>query len=328
MKPRPNIVVLDGAVLNPGDNPWDEIAALGSLTVHDRTPPELTLERGQDAEVIFTNKTRLTAEILAGLPRLGFIGVLATGYDVVDLAGAGSRGIPVSNVPGYGTESVAQFVMAQLLTLCRQPGLHDRLVREGEWTRSGEYSFWTTPQVELAGLTMGVVGFGSIGRRVGELALALGMGVLAHCPRPKEPLAGRFSFAPLRELFAQADVISLHCPLTSDNQAFVNRDLLGLMKPGGFFLNTARGGLVNEADLAEALNAGNLAGAALDVLTVEPPVPDHPLLSAKNCLLTPHMAWASLTARKRLTAMAADNLRGFLAGAPKNVVNAGYLKTA
>lgn len=319
---RPNIVVLDGAVLNPGDNPWDEIAALGQLTVHPRTAPELTRERSQEAQVIFTNKTRLPAEILNRLPRLGFIGMLATGYDVVDLDAASAQGIPVSNVPGYGAESVAQFVMAQLLTLCRQPGLHDRLVREGQWAAREEFSFWVSPQVQLTGLTMGVVGFGAIGHRVAELAMAMGMKVLAYSPRPKPPLPGDgFAFADLRALFAQSDAISLHCPLTLDNEAFVNRELLELMRPGGFFLNTARGRLVNEADLALALNSGHLAGAALDVLAVEPPDPANPLLKAKNCLLTPHLAWATLTARKRLTAMAAENLRAYLAGKPINVVN-------
>lgn len=326
MSAMPSLVVLDGATLNPGDNPWDEVAALGRFTLFDSTPAELTVERASGAGIVVTNKTRLSADALARLPECRFIAVLATGYDVVDVAEAGRRGIPVSNVPGYGTESVAQFVMAQLLALARRVEHHDGLVRRGEWNTRGEFTFWDTPQVELAGKTMGVVGMGSIGRRVAELALAFGMRVLAYSPRPKEPVnSPYFSFAGIEELFKESEIISLHCPLTKDNDGFVNRRLLGLMKPGGYLVNTARGRLVNEADLADALNSGCLAGAALDVLAVEPPAPDNPLLAARNCLITPHMAWASLTARKRLMAITAANIRGFLEGQPQNLVNADFL---
>lgn len=326
MNPTPSIVVLDGYTLNPGDNPWDEIAALGAFTLYDRTPAELIVERAKDADILLTNKTPLTAQTLAQLPKARFIAALATGYDVVDAVAAAKHSIPVSNVPGYGVESVAQFVMAQLLTLARRVETHDRLVREGEWTRRGEFSFWEGNPIELSGLTLGVVGFGAIGRRVAELALAFGMRVLAYAPRPKIGLGSpNFAFAPLRDVFAAADAVTLHCPSTATNEMFVDAALLGAMKPGGFFVNTARGKLVNEADLAQALNSGQLAGAALDVLAVEPPLPDNPLLAAKNCFITPHLAWASLSARKRLTAITAENIRRFLVGQPQNVVNAEYL---
>lgn len=326
MSEKPSIIVLDGATLNPGDNPWDEVAALGQFTLYGRTPAELTVERAAGARIVVTNKTRLTADVLNQLDACAFIAVLATGYDVVDVSAAGKRGIPVSNVPGYGTESVAQFVMAQLLALARRVELHDGLVREGEWNRRGEFTFWNTPQVELTGKTMGVVGFGGIGRRVAELALAFGMRVVAYAPRPKEPLPSpNFAFVGSEELFRQADVISLHCPLTATNDGFVNAGLIKLMKPGGYIINTARGRLINEPDLANALNSGHLAGAALDVLGVEPPDSANPLLAAKNCLITPHMAWASLTARKRLMSISAANIRGFLEGQLQNVVNADFL---
>ena len=321
------IVVLDGYTLNPGDNPWDPVASLGEFTLHDRTDPGKTVERAFPADIVVTNKTRLPSEVLASLPDCRFIATLSTGYDVVDVAAAGKRGIPVSNVPGYGTESVAQFVMAQLLALGRRVEHHDALVRGGRWNSCGEFTFWDTPQVDMAGRTLGVVGFGSIGRRVAQLALAFGMKVLAHAPRPKEPLPSPdFAFAGLEELFAHAHAVSLHCPLTTDNRAFVDKKLLGLMKPGGYLLNTARGQLVNEADLAQALVCGRLAGAALDVLAVEPPDPANPLLAAPNCLITPHMAWASLEARKTLMSEVAANIRAFLNGSPRNVVNAALLR--
>lgn len=326
MDKAPRIVVLDGYTLNPGDNPWDAIAALGDFTLHDRTPPEKTVERALAADIVLTNKTRLTAEVIAALPRCRFIAALSTGYDAIAVEAAGKRGIPVSNVPGYGTQSVAQFVMAQLLALARRVEHHDALVRNGRWNSCGEFTFWDTPQLDLSGRTMGVVGFGAIGRRVAELALAFGMKVLAHAPRPKEPLASPdFGFAGVEDLFARSDAVSLHCPLTPGNEAFVDARLLGLMKPGGYLLNTARGRLVNEADLARALTSGRLAGAALDVLAVEPPDPANPLLGAPNCLITPHMAWASLRARKTLMSEVAANIAAFLRGAPQNVVNAQHL---
>jgi glycerate dehydrogenase len=326
MSEKPSIVVLDGQTLNPGDNPWDEVAVLGSFTLHGRTPGDLILERAAGAEIILTNKTPLRADTLERLPDCKFVAVLATGHDVVDVAAAGRLGVPVSNVPAYGIESVAQFVMAQLLALSRRVETHDALVRKGRWNACGEFTFWDTPQRELMDMTLGVVGFGGIGRRVAGLALAFGMKVLAHAPRPKAAIEHQdFAFAGLEELFERSDAVSLHCPLTKTNGGFVDEKLLGRMKPGGFFVNTARGALVNEADLAAALNSGHLAGAALDVLAVEPPDAANPLLGAKNCLITPHMAWASLTARKRLMSVTAANIRGYLSGRPQNVVNADCL---
>ena len=327
------IVVLDGYTLNPGDNPWDEVAALGELVVHDRTAPQQVVERAAGAGIVLTNKTPLTAQDLERLPELRYISVLATGYNIVDTAAAARRGIPVSNVPVYGTDAVAQFVFALLLELCHRVGLHDRLVREGEWTKSGDYSFWKVPLVELAGRTLAVVGFGRIGRRVGELAHAFGMKVLAVEPPASEPPAEAappgpaapeyrpFAWASLEEAFAAADVVSLNCTLTPDNEGMVNATLLRRMKPTAFLINAARGQLVNEADLAQALAAGRLAGAALDVVSGEPIHPDNPLLEAPNCILTPHIAWAALEARRRLMRTTAENIRGFLAGNPQNRVN-------
>ncbi len=316
------ITVLDGYTLNPGDNPWTEVAALGALTVYDRTPAAEILARAGTAEVLLTNKTPLTAQTLAALPRLKFISVLATGTNIVDTAAARQHGIPVSNVPEYGTESVAQFVFGLALAACRRPERHDQLVRQGEWQKRGDFSFWETPQVELAGKRMGVVGFGRIGRRVGELATAFGMEVLAYDLVPGPAPAYRpFAWKTLEEVFAQADFISLHCPQTAQNAALVNRPLLARMKPAAWLINTARGGLVHERDLAEALNAGVLAGAALDVLGAEPVLPDNPLLTARNCLLTPHIAWAATEARRRLMKTTAANIAAFLQGHPINVVN-------
>ncbi len=316
------IVVLDGYTLNPGDNPWDEIAALGELAVYDRTPPELVVSRAREAEVVLTNKTPLPAAVIEALPRLRFVAVLATGYDVVDVACARRRGIPVSNVPEYGTDSVAQFVFALLLTHCHQVSRHDAAVRAGRWGAVGDFCFWESPLVELAGLTLGIVGFGRIGRRVGEIGHGLGMSVLAHDVAPGAPPSYRpFAWSELEALFAAADVVTLHCPLTPANAGFVDSRLLGCMKPTALLINTARGGLVDESSLVAALTAGRLAGAALDVVPVEPLPDDSPLLRAPNLLLTPHMAWATQAARRRLMRMTAANVRAFLAGRPQHVVN-------
>ena len=303
------IVVLDGYTLNPGDNPWDEIAKLGELTVYDRTPAEQIVERAAKAEIVLTNKTRLDAATLAALPLLRFIAVLATGYDIVDTAAARRQGIVVSNVPEYSTNSVAQLVIALVLALVHRPERHDQLVRQGEWQRRGDFCFWDAPLVELSGKRMGIVGFGRIGRRVGELAHALGMEVLAHNRNPgSPPNYAPFAWRSLDAIFSEADVISLHCPLGPQNRGMVNRERLATMKPSSLFINTARGGLVNEQDLADALNEGHIAGAALDVLTIEPPVEENPLLTAKNCLITPHIAWATREARRRLMTITADNI--------------------
>ena len=295
------IAVLDGYTLNPGDNPWNEIEDLGEVTVHDRTDAQQIVERASGADVVLTNKTPLSAETLARLPDLKFIAVLATGYNMVDVSAARQRGIPVSNVPAYSSDSVAQLTFALLLELCHHVGLHDELVREGEWQRRGEFCFWDRPLIELAGKTMGIIGFGRIGRRVGELAHAFGMNVLAYdvCAE-SEPAYMPFAWKTVSDIFAAADVVSLHCPQTDDNVGMVNRDLLELARPELMLINTARGGLVNEADLAAALNAGRIAAAAVDVQTAEPPAQDSPLAGAENCIRTPHIAWATLEARRRL----------------------------
>ena len=315
------IVVLDGATLNPGDLLWDSVSRLGEFTVYDRTSPDQTLARAADADILLTNKTRLTAETIAALPKLKYVAALATGYNVVDVAAARRRGIPVSNVPVYGTDSVAQFVFALLLELCHRVGLHDSLVHEGAWTSSIDFCFWRTPLVELAGRKMGVVGFGRIGRRVAELARAFGMEVLACDIAGGSSGDSAVKWRTLDQVFTEADVVSLHCPLTAENQGMVNAALLAKMKSGVFLINTARGGLVNEADLAAALDAGRLAGAAVDVVSSEPIRADNPLLHARNCILTPHVAWATLAARSRLMETTAQNVAAFLAGKPINVVN-------
>ena len=316
------IVVLDGYTLNPGDNPWDPVAALGELVVHDRTPEKQIVERAADADVLLTNKTPLNAQTLAVLAKLKFISILATGYNIVDVASARQRGIPVSNVPEYGTDSVAQHVLALLLACCHRLERHDRLIREGEWQRRGDFCFWEMPLTELAGKRMGIVGFGRIGRRVGEIAHALGMEVLAYDVRQGErPGYEPFTWKSLDALFAESDVVSLHCPQTEQNLGMVNAERLSRMKPTAVLINTARGGLVNEPDLAQALNDGRIAGAALDVVSREPIADDNPLLRARRCLLTPHIAWATLEARRRLMAITAENVAAFIKGRPVNVVN-------
>lgn len=317
-----NIVVLDGYTLNPGDNPWTAVEALGRLTVHDRTAPDKIIERALPADVILTNKTPLTKETLAQLPNLKFISLLATGYNVVDVQAARQRHIPVSNVPVYGTDSVAQFVFALLLEMCHHVGAHSDAVRQGQWSATPDFCFWRTPLVELAGRTMGVVGFGRIGRRVGALANAFGMKVIAcDAVRGGAPGFSPFEWGSLDEVFCRSDVVSLHCPQTAENAGFVNQALLGRMQSHAFLINTARGGLINETDLAAALNAGRLGGAAVDVVSVEPIREDNPLLKARNCLITPHHAWATLSARKRLMGTTAENVAAFVQGKPINVVN-------
>lgn len=317
-----NIVVLDGKTINPGDNPWALLEALGTVTVHDRTRAEDIVLRAASADILLTNKTPLRADTLARLDNLRFIAVMATGYDVIDLDAASARGIPVSNVPSYAATSVAQFVLALVLEHCHQVTLHDRAVKSGEWSAAEDFCFWKTPQVELAGLKMGIIGFGRTGRLVAELAHVLGMEVLVYTPRIREtPPYKPFAWKSMEEVFAEADIVSLHCPLKPDNAGFVCKDLLSRMKPSAFFINTARGSLVNEADLADALNAGILAGAAVDVVAEEPIRQDNPLLTTKNCLITPHMAWASLNSRRRLLEATVENIKAFASERPTNVVN-------
>jgi glycerate dehydrogenase len=315
------IVVLDGFTLNPGDNPWDPVAQLGDLVVYDRTPSNLVVDRAADAEIVLTNKTRLDATVLAALPRLRFISVLATGYDVVDVAAARQLGVIVSNVPEYSTNSVAQHVFALLLELCHKTGLHDRAVHASCWSTSQDFCFWLQAPIELAGLALGIVGLGRIGRRVAQIGDALGMRVLATGPRHPAALPPYVRWTELITLFREADVVTLHCPLGPENERFVNEKLLAQMKPSAFFINTARGKLVDEHALARALHEGKLAGAAVDVVSEEPIRPDNPLLQAPNCVLTPHLAWASLAARRRLMVATAENIRAFLAGRPIHVVS-------
>jgi len=314
------IVVLDGFTLNPGDLCWDALKALGPCEIHDRTPPDETLRRAADAGIILTNKVVLTRAHLEQLPKLRYVGVLATGTNVVDLTAARQRNIPVANVPAYGTASVVQATFALLLELTHHVGHHAEGVRAGRWAASPDFSYCDFPLMELAGLTIGIVGFGRIGRSVADVAHAFGLRVLAHNPSPKS--APPFvRFVDLDALFRESDVVSLHCPLTAQTKNFVNAQRLAMMKPSAFLVNTSRGPVVDEPALAAALNQGKMAGAGLDVLWVEPPPADHPLLRAKNCLITPHHAWATRAARQRLMRIAVGNVRAFLAGQPQNVVN-------
>ena len=314
------IIVLDGNTLNPGDNPWDEVAKLGAFICHDRTPIELIVERAKEADIILTNKTPLSADTLAKLPQLKFISVLATGYNIVDVKAARTRGIAVSNVPTYATDAVAEYVFALLLNFYRQPQLHSNLIKQGEWSKA-EWSFWRTPLTEVAGQTLGIVGFGRIGRRVGEIAAGFKMKVLANDVFRGNPPSYPFAWCEVLELFAESDVVTLHCNLTPENTGMVNKALLGRMKPTAYLINTSRGPLVKDVDLAEALRQGKLAGAALDVITTEPIAPNNPLLQAPNITLTPHIAWAALAARRRLMKITAENVAAFLAGKPINLVN-------
>jgi len=315
------IVVLDGYTLNPGDNPWDAVAALGELTVHDRTPPALTVERAKDADIVLTNKALITADDLAQLPKLKFIGILATGFNIVDVAAARKRGIAVSNVPEYSTRSVAQYVMAAMLEFCHRLRRHSDLVQGGAWVRSTDFAFWDAPLLDLEGKTIGIVGFGRIGQEVGRLAHAFGMKVIAHSRSRSQKVDYPMEWRDLDDLFAEADAVSLHCPQTADNAGFVNAALLRRMKPSAWFLNTGRGGLVVEADLAQALHEGWIAAAAVDVISREPMTGENPLRGCPNLLITPHIAWATVGARQRLMAATAENIRAFQAGAPVNVVN-------
>ncbi len=316
----PRIVVLDGFTLNPGDLDWAPLRALGECEIFDRTPADAVLERARGAAVVLTNKTPLPRAVIESLPDLRYIGVLATGCNIVDLKAAKARGIPVTNAPGYGTPSVAQHVFVLLLELTQHTGHHARTVRDGRWSASPDFCYWETPLVELAGRTLGIVGYGSIGSAVARIALAFGMKVLAATHRPR-PNTDAIEFTSIDGIFHRADVVTLHCPLTPETQGLVNAQRLAWMKPDAFLINTGRGPLIVEQDLADALNAGRIAGAGLDVLSTEPPPPDNPLLTAKNCIITPHIAWASRAARERLLTIVVENLRAFLAGEAENVVN-------
>ncbi len=317
-----NIVVLDGYTVNPGDNPFDALHQLGNVSVYDRTPASDIVSRSKQADVLIINKIKLTEEILGQLPALKLIVVSATGYDCVDVASAKRRGVLVANVPEYGTPFVAQHAIALLLELCHRVGDHDRDVKAGGWVRCPDFSYWNSPMIELEGKTLGLFGVGRIGGRVAEIAHAMGMNVLG-CSRSQQhaPAVARFAWVKQEELFAQADVISLHAPLTAETREVVNDRTLASMKKGVFLINTARGALINEQALVNALSSGQLAGAAVDVLASEPMPAGHPYLSAPNLIVTPHQAWSSLAARKRLLDIVVNNIAMFQAGEPINIVN-------
>lgn len=314
------IVILDAYAANPGDLSWDEFAALGELTVYDRTAQEDAAARIGDAEVVFINKVRLTDEIFAACPNLKLVSILATGYNVVDLAAAKRRGITVCNVPGYSTRAVVQMTFALLLEICQQVGLHSGAVHTGRWQTCPDFCFWDRPLIELDGKTMGIVGYGAIGSAVGTVAQALGMKLLVTA-RHEKPVPEGARFVSLPELLAQSDVVSLHCPQTAENARMIDAGALAQMKDGAILLNTARGGLLDEQAVADALRSGKLLAAGMDVVSAEPIRADNPLLTAPNCFLTPHIAWAPLETRRRLQTISAENLRAFLAGKPQNVVN-------
>lgn len=316
------IIVLDGHTLNPGDQSWGALEALGEVTVYDRTAPDQLLARAAQAELLVTNKAPVSGEDMRQLPALRYIGVTATGYNIVDVAAAKELGITVTNVPAYGTASVAQHALALILELSNRSGAHHEAVREGEWARSKHWSFWKAPLVELEGKTLGVVGFGRIGMQLAAICTAMGMRVLAtpsrSTPAPDWP---GFRWAPLEQLLRESDVVSLHCPLTAENRNMIDSRTLSLMKRTAFLVNTARGGLVSEQDLADALEDNRLAGAGLDVLPEEPPAGGSPLFTARNCVVTPHIAWATMEARARLLGAAVANVAAFLGGEPRNVVS-------
>lgn len=317
------IVVLDGYTANPGDLSWDEFAKLGDFSVYDRTPEPETVSRLAGAEAALTNKAVINRQMMDALPALRYIGVLATGYNIVDIPAARERGIVVCNVADYSTNEVAQAVFALLLELTNRVGHHSRTVREGKWTASPDFSYWDFPLIGLAGLTFGVMGLGRTGRAVARIARAFGMKVIGNsrsAPAPNTDVP--VEFVSRETVFRDSDALSLHCPLTAETARLVNASSLGMMKPTAYLINTARGGLIDEQSLADALNNGRIAGAGLDVLSAEPPRADNPLLSAKNCLITPHVAWAARSARMRLLRMAAENLRAWMEGKPRNVVNA------
>lgn len=318
------IVVLDGYTENPGDLSWDGLAALGELTVYDRTSltdPAEAVARIADAEIVFTNKTPITRAVIGACPSIRMISVLATGYNVVNCACAAERGIPVTNVPAYGTAAVGQYAIALLLEICHHIGHHDATVHAGRWENARDWCYWDYPLIELAGKTMGVIGFGRIGQTTGRIAKAMGMEILAHDTRESGEGRAIARYVPLDELLARSDVVALHCPLFPETEGIINRKTIAKMKDGAILLNNSRGGLVVERDLADALNCGKLAAAGLDVVSTEPIRGDNPLLTAKNCVITPHISWAARESRQRIMDCAAENVRAFLAGAPVNVVN-------
>ena len=310
------IVILDGFTANPGDISWAAIEALGNCKIYDRTGEADVVARAADADIVLTNKTLITQKSLAALPRLRYIGVLATGYNTVDVQAAQQRGILVCNVPEYSTPNVTQAVFALLLELTNRTGHHSQTVHEGRWSASPDFCYWDGELVELAGRTLGIVGYGRIGKAVAAVGRAFGMQILAH----RRTASDDPQFVSLDRLLSESDVVSLHCPLVPDTKELINAARLAQMKPSAFLINTARGALIHEPDLAAALNAERIAGAGLDVLSVEPPLASNPLLSARNCVLTPHVAWATRNARLRLLEVTAANIRGYLLNRPQNVI--------
>lgn len=316
------IVVLDGGLLNPGDLSWAPLHVLGEVTVYDTTPADEAAQRLHDADIAITNKVAFSEDLLAHCPRLKCIAVTATGYNIIDLEAARARQIVVANVPTYGTATVAQFTTALLLALCNRVGEHDADVHAGGWSKSESWCYWLQPMVELAGKSVGIIGYGRIGQAFGAIAQAMGMTVLAHSARSRpQPESAQLRYVDLDTLYAEADVISLHCPLTPQTKGMINQQALAKMKRSALLLNASRGDLINEADLAAALNEGRIAGAAVDVLSCEPPSADNPLLNAKNCIITPHIAWASVDARGRILATTVENVRSFINGEPQNRVD-------
>jgi glycerate dehydrogenase len=316
-----NIVVLDGFTLNPGDLSWEGIQQLGNLRVYDRTSPEEIIARAGEADAVFTNKVVFNAELINKLPKLCFIGILATGYNVVDLAAAREKGIVVTNIPAYSTASVAQLVFAHILNFTHRLELHASEVRNGKWTESRDFCYTSTPQMELAGKTLGIIGFGRIGQAVAQIGHAFGMEVIFQNRSEKKGIPEWCRQTDMETVFRKSDFVSINCQLSAENQGFVNAALFAVMKSSAVLINAGRGALINEKDLADALNRGIIAGAGLDVLSAEPPESDNPLLAARNCFITPHIAWATFEARKRLMKIATDNLQAFLAGKPVNRVN-------
>ncbi|QTN31649.1 D-2-hydroxyacid dehydrogenase [Akkermansiaceae bacterium] len=316
-----NITVLDGHTLNPGDNPWTAIGALGKLTVHDRTPTDEIVARAKGADIILTNKCPLSAETLAQLPNLKFISVLATGYNIVDTAYCAEKGIPVSNVPIYSTDAVAEFVFSLMLDFYKRPAFHSTLSHEGAWETSKDFCFWENPNFrELSGKTLGIIGFGRIGQRTAELGAAFKMNILGHSRSRSAETTFPFEWASIEEILEKSDVISLHCPLTTETHGMINEAAIAKMKPTAFLVNTARGPLIDEQALADALNSGRIAGAACDVVSAEPILGTNPLLRAKNLTLTPHIAWAAAEARARLMQITAENIMAFQSGNPIHLI--------
>jgi len=319
------IVILDGHTANPGDLSWSALELLGEVSCFERTTPDQLLERIGDAEAVITNKVPFAAELLQQLPRLKYIGVTATGFNIIDVEAAREQGITVTNIPAYSTASVAQLTFALLLEMTQQVGRHAAATAAGKWVAAPDFCFWETPLLELEGMTLGLVGFGQIAQRVTRIARAFGMQVVATTRSSAKylgnPMNAQTQFVDLEELLKISDVVSLHCPLTAETERLLNAERLAMMKPSALLINTSRGAMVDEAALADALNTGHLAGAGLDVLSGEPPAADNPLLSARNCFVTPHIAWATEAARKRLLEMTAANLKAFKCGRPQNVVN-------